>query len=206
MPYPFAEIAFTEAVKRAQAENGSRDYCEKMAENERDFRLGPDERAFLAAQDHFFMATVSETGWPYVQHRGGPPGFVHVLDEDHFAFPDFRGNRQYVSVGNLAGDDRAAFFFIDYPHKSRLKALGRVSLHDTQSRPDVIARFKAMHYRALVERVFVVEVAALDWNCPQHITERFTAAELTPVMGKLIDELEALKQENAALKARLGEA
>jgi predicted pyridoxine 5'-phosphate oxidase superfamily flavin-nucleotide-binding protein len=201
MPYPYADILFTDNVKLAQAENGARDFAEKMAQNDRDFKLGPDEAAFLQAQDHFFLATTSESGWPYVQHRGGPPGFIQILDETHFAFPDFRGNRQYISLGNLKGDDRAAFFFIDYPNKARLKALGRMSVRTKEEEPAIIDRFAALNYKAAIERVFVVEIAALDWNCPQHITPRFTAADLQPLAAK-IKELEA---ENAALKARLGE-
>ncbi|HOP19611.1 MAG TPA: pyridoxamine 5'-phosphate oxidase family protein [Parvularculaceae bacterium] len=206
MPYPYADITFTPSVKAAQSDNGSREFCEHMSRNDRDFVLGPKESAFIAARDHFFMATVSETGWPYVQHRGGPPGFVQVISERRFAFPDFRGNRQYISIGNLARNERASFFFIDYPNKARLKALATITLRKAEDEPQVIERFAALGYRAAIERVFIADVAALDWNCPQHITPRFTAAELTPVMGKLVDDLEALKAENAALKARLAGA
>ena len=201
MPYPYADILFTDDVKAAQAENGAGALAEKMSMSDRDFKLGPDEAAFLEAQDHFFMATVSQSGWPYVQHRGGPPGFIQTLDATHFAFPDFRGNRQYISLGNLKGDDRAAFFFIDYPHKARLKALGHMSVRTTEEAPEIIERFAALNYKAAIERVFVVEIAGLDWNCPQHITPRFTAADLQP----LADKVKALEAENAKLKARLGE-
>ncbi|MET0546218.1 MAG: pyridoxamine 5'-phosphate oxidase family protein [Caulobacterales bacterium] len=201
MSYPYADILFTDNVKQAQAQNGAREFAERMAQNDRDFTLGANEAEFLAAQDHFFMATISQSGWPYVQHRGGPPGFIQVLDERRFAFPDFRGNRQYISLGNLAGDDRAAFFFIDYPRKSRLKALGHIAVRTKDEEPDVIARFAALNYKAAIERVFVVEVAALDWNCPQHFTPRFTAADLAPLTARI----EALEKENAALKERLGE-
>lgn len=202
MPYPYADILFTDHVKEAQAENGARAFAEKMAQNDRDFKLGPDEAAFLAAQDHFFMGTVSESGWPYVQHRGGPTGFIQVLDETHFAFPDFRGNRQYISLGNLKGDDRAAFFFIDYPNRARLKALGHIAVRTKEEEPAIIERFAALNYKAAIERVFVVEIAALDWNCPQHITPRYTAADLAPLAAKV----KALEEENAALKKRLSEA
>jgi len=201
MPYPYADILFTDDVKAAQAENGAGALAEKMSMSDRDFKLGPDEAAFLEAQDHFFMATVSQSGWPYVQHRGGPPGFIQILNATHFAFPDFRGNRQYISLGNLKGDDRAAFFFIDYPHKARLKALGHMSVRTTEEAPEIIERFAALNYKAAIERVFVVEIAGLDWNCPQHITPRFTAADLQP----LADKVKALEAENAKLKARLGE-
>ena len=201
MPYPYADILFTDLVKQAQAENGAGGLAEKMSASDRDFKLGPDEAAFLQAQDHFFMATVSESGWPYVQHRGGPPGFIQILDETHFAFPDFRGNRQYISLGNLKGDDRAAFFFIDYPNKARLKALGHMSVRSKEEAPEIIERFAKLNYKAAIERVFVVELAGMDWNCPQHSTPRFTVADLQP----LADKVKALEAENAALKARLGE-
>ncbi len=200
MPYPFADIAFTPSVRAAQARNGSREQIARLEASDRDFRLGLEEAGFMSAQDHFYMATVSETGWPYVQHRGGPPGFVRVLGERRFAFPDFRGNRQYVSIGNLTADARAAFIFIDYPRKARLKALGRLSLLDRGDAPEVIEAFSALNYRAAVERVIVCDVAALDWNCPQHITPRFSEADLVP----LTQRIAALEQENAALKARLG--
>ncbi|MFZ5616327.1 MAG: pyridoxamine 5'-phosphate oxidase family protein [Pseudomonadota bacterium] len=203
MTYPFGDIAFTDAVKAAQSANGSRDFCEQMSAKDRDFILGPREAAFLAARDHFYMATVSETGWPYVQHRGGPPGFIQILGERRFAFPDFRGNRQYISVGNLSADARAAFFFIDYPNRARLKALANITTKTVGEAPEIIERFAALGYRAAIERVFVADVAALDWNCSQHITPRFTADEMTPVVGKLMDEIDALKEENAALRARL---
>jgi len=162
MPYPYADILFTDDVKAAQAENGAGALAEKMSMSDRDFKLGPDEAAFLEAQDHFFMATVSQSGWPYVQHRGGPPGFIQILNATHFAFPDFRGNRQYISLGNLKGDDRAAFFFIDYPHKARLKALGHMSVRTTEEAPEIIERFAALNYKAAIERVFVVEIAGPD--------------------------------------------
>ncbi len=202
MIQPFSAIAFTDAVKAMQDKAGSRAaYAAQEAEGARLFRLGPDEAAFLAARDHFYMASVSETGWPYVQHRGGPPGFIKVLDEGRFAFPDFRGNRQYVSLGNFAGDDRAAFIFMDYPRRARLKALGRVRVVDDD--PALFEQLSLPGYKAKVERAFVVEVAALDWNCPQHIVPRFTEAELAEALAPIREELARLRAENAALKAQL---
>ncbi|MEZ5922606.1 MAG: pyridoxamine 5'-phosphate oxidase family protein [Parvularculaceae bacterium] len=203
MPYPFAEIAFTPAVRAAQTANGSREFCEAMEKSDRDFVFSEREAEFLAARDHFFMATVTETGWPYLQHRGGPAGFIQVLSDKRFAFPDFRGNRQYVSVGNLSVDARAAFFFIDYPNRARLKALARVTAKSVDDEPEVIKRFSAFNYKAKIERVFIAEVEALDWNCPQHITPRFTDADLAPAISKLTNEIDALRAENEALKERL---
>ncbi|HNR75976.1 MAG TPA: pyridoxamine 5'-phosphate oxidase family protein [Parvularculaceae bacterium] len=203
MPYPFADILFTPGVEAAQAENGSREFCAALAEKDRDFRLGPREAAFIAERDHFFMATISQSGWPYLQHRGGPRGFIQILDERRFAFPDFRGNRQYISLGNLAGEARAAFFFIDYPSRARLKALARVVARTQSEEPEIIERFSALGYKAAIERVFVAEVAALDWNCSQHITPRFTETDVKAAVQDLAMETEALRSENAALSERL---
>jgi predicted pyridoxine 5'-phosphate oxidase superfamily flavin-nucleotide-binding protein len=206
MVYRFAEIAFTPAVKTAQEEHGSRAaYAEAEKQSDRDFRLGPAEAAFLAARDHFFMATVSATGWPYVQHRGGPPGFIQVLDKDHFAFPDFRGNRQYISLGNLAGNQRAAFIFMDFPNKSRLKALGQITSVTMAEDKALMQRLALQGYKAVPERAYLVKVEGLDWNCPQHITPRFSEAELAEALAPIRQRLADLEAENAALRAALAE-
>lgn len=141
------------------------------------------------------MATVSETGWPYIQHRGGPTGFVRVLDESMVGFADFRGNRQYVSVGNLMTDDRVSLFFMDYPNKTRLKLFGRARIigFDDQA---VLSRLEMPDYRARIERGFVITVEGFDWNCPQHITPRYTIEEITPT-------IDALKARIAELEAEL---
>jgi len=191
----FAEIAFTDTVRQVQAALGSRRGYEKMERSaEAGDRLGEREAAFVAARDSFYMATVGETGWPYVQHRGGPAGFVRVLDAGTIGFADFRGNRQYVSVGNLLGDGRVALFFMDYANRTRLKVYGRVKLvGDGPS--DVLARLRVPEYAAPVERGFVIGVEAFDWNCPQHITPRYTLDQVegaTAALRRRIGELEAL--------------
>ena len=140
------------------------------------------------------MATISETGWPYVQHRGGPKGFVKVLDERTIGFADFRGNRQYVSVGNLQGDDRVALILVDYPNRRRLKLLGRARAITAEDDPVTLGRLEVPGYRAKVERGLVIAVEAFDWNCPQHITPRFTEEEVAAAVAPLharIAELEA---------------
>jgi len=196
----FADIAFTPAVQAVQEQAGSRrgyaQYQERSAPND---RLGPDEAGFLGARDSFYMATVSETGWPYVQHRGGPAGFVRVLDERTIAFADFRGNRQYVSVGNLGGDDRVALIFVDYPNQRRLKLLGHAKLVDD---PAVVAQVADAAYDARVERAMVITVAAFDWNCPQHITQRYTPREIVAMEQAMLRRIEELEAEVAALQAR----
>lgn len=199
MGHRFAELAFTDGVKQIQEQEGSREGYARFEEGPANHdRLGPAEAEFLAARDSFYMATVSETGWPYVQHRGGPPGFVHVLDEKTIAFADFRGNRQFVSVGNLSVDNRVSLILVDYPNRRRLKVLGRVRVVDGGENPALLSQLEAPDYRARLERAFVITVEAFDWNCPQHITPRFTHAEIEQTVG-------ALKVRIAELEAALGE-
>lgn len=175
MPNRFSDLAFTPAVKEAQAEHGSARQYDRMQEfGPENSLLGSAEAEFIRARDSFYMATVSETGWPYVQHRGGPKGFVQVLDEKTLAFPDFRGNRQYISVGNASRNDRVALILMDYPNQARLKILGHLSEADIAAYPQL----KLAGYRAVPERALVVHVEAFDWNCPQHITPRYTVDEL----------------------------
>jgi predicted pyridoxine 5'-phosphate oxidase superfamily flavin-nucleotide-binding protein len=197
MSHRFAEIAFTGAVKAAQTRNGSRAQNQRMAE-----RAGPNaeltdrEAAFVAARDSFYLATVSETGWPYVQHRGGPPGFLKVIDSRTLAFADFGGNRQFVSVGNAAANDRVALLLMDYGQQLRLKLLGRMRMHDLgDAPPELVFEVELPDYRARIERVAVITVEAFDWNCPQHITPRFTEAEVRKSVQSLLDRIAALEAE-----------
>jgi uncharacterized protein len=201
MTHRFAELAFTPAVRAAQERMGSRKAYAKLKEGPvHHDRLGIGEAAFITARDSFYIATVGETGWPYIQHRGGPAGFVKVLDERTLGFADFRGNRQYVSLGNLGGNDRVSLFFIDYPHQARLKLLGRARPMTFEEDPELIARLAMPDYPARIERGFIIAIEAYDWNCSQHITPRFTAAEVKVAIAPLqerIRELEALlRQQN----------
>jgi uncharacterized protein len=183
MGHKFAEIAFTPNVKRMQENMGSRRGYARQEEGETHHdHLGPKEAAFIAERDSLYMATVGETGWPYIQHRGGPKGFIRVLDEKSIGIADFSGNRQYVSVGNLANDDRASLFLMDYPNRTRLKILGRVRLVGPEDAL-TLERLTVADYRARVERGLVITIEAFDWNCPQHITPRFTLAELEAAKG-----------------------
>jgi predicted pyridoxine 5'-phosphate oxidase superfamily flavin-nucleotide-binding protein len=191
----FLNLVFTPAVKAAQESNGSRmAYARHDGATGLD-RLTENEAAFIAARDSFYMATVSETGWPYLQHRGGPRGFVKVIGDRALGLADFRGNRQYVSVGNLSRDDRVALIFMDYPQKRRLKVLGRMRAVDLREAPELRAALVDEAYGARVERGLVVEVEAFDWNCPQHIVPRYSLEEITPV-------IDALKAQIAELKMR----
>ncbi len=195
MAHRFAEIAFTPAVRKMQEEMGSRAAYARMDDGSEpvNHRLGQAEAGFLRERDSLYMATVGETGWPYIQHRGGPAGFVRVLDGATIGFADFRGNRQYVSVGNLATDDRVSLFFMDYANRTRLKLFGRARIVGPEDR-DMLARLEVSDYRARIERGIVIAVEAFDWNCPQHITRRFTlddAQQLTRPLERRIAELEA---------------
>jgi predicted pyridoxine 5'-phosphate oxidase superfamily flavin-nucleotide-binding protein len=203
MARAFAEIAFTPTVLAEQARQGSASGYAKFLDGgiAAGAQLGPDEAAFIGARDGLYQATVSETGWPYVQFRGGPRGFLKVLDAKTLAYADFRGNRQYVSVGNLKGDDRVAMILVDYPNRRRLKVWGHARIVEAKDDPDLVARLHDMTYKAKPERAVVITVDAFDWNCPQHIPERYTLEELEPSLSQLRNELLHLREENAALKA-----
>jgi len=199
----FAEIAFTPAVRAAQETNGSAAaYAKLLAPDaDRGDRLTEREAAFIAERDGFYQATVSETGWPYVQFRGGPAGFLEVLDDKTIAYADFRGNRQYISTGNLTGDDRISLILMDYPNRRRLKVWGRAKLADVAQNPDQTERLHDGAYAARPERAVVITVEAFDWNCPRHIPRRFTVEELEHTLAPLREELAALRAENERLKA-----
>jgi uncharacterized protein len=203
MTHKFAELAFTPAVRAAQESMGSRKaYAKAEGGPVHHDRLGETEAAFIAARDSFYMASVSETGWPYIQHRGGPAGFIRVLDDRTLGFADFRGNRQYVSLGNLTGNDRVSLFFMDYPHQARLKLLGRARSVMPEDEPELIARLAIPDYPAKIERGFLIAVEAFDWNCSQHITPRFTATEVTAAISPLHERIRQLE----ALVSRSSEA
>lgn len=200
MGHKFAELAFTPNVKTAQEQNGSRRAYSRMeaGENHHDV-LGPNEAAFIAARDSFYMATVSETGWPYIQHRGGPVGFLSVLDEKTIGLADFRGNRQYISVGNLKTDDRVSLFLMDYPNRARLKILGRARIVDAGDL-ETLQKLPLPEYNAQVERGLLITIEAFDWNCPQHIAPRYTLTEIeaaTAPLRQRIAELEDASAERA---------
>jgi predicted pyridoxine 5'-phosphate oxidase superfamily flavin-nucleotide-binding protein len=197
----FAEIAFTPAVKAVQEQMGSRKaYAHIATSGGLADALGEDESAFLAERDSFYMASVSETGWPYVQHRGGPKGFVRVLDEHTLGFADYRGNRQYVSVGNISKNDRVALIFVDYPHRARLKILAHASVVTEADAPGTLRNLIVPGYQARVERGFVLKVEGFDWNCPQHIIPRFTEEEVRASAAPLLARIESLERENGELR------
>lgn len=204
MTHRFLEIATTPAVKAAQEAQGSRRSYARQEEGEPHHdRLGEAEAGFIATRDSFYLASVSETGWPYLQHRGGPAGFLRVLDETTLGFADLRGNRQYLSLGNLTADDRLCLFLMDYGYRARLKIFGRAQFHDLAAEPELAQRLIVPGYRAVPERGVTIKVEAFDWNCPQHITPRFSEAELAPALAPVRQRLEELEIENARLRAEL---
>ncbi len=179
MTHRFADITFTDSVKAAQEHNGSRAqndrYQSRFGPND---QLGSRETDFIAQRDTFYLATVSETGWPYVQHRGGPPGFLRVLGPNQMAYADFGGNTQLVSVGNVSKNDRCSIILMDYPKRRRLKILGHMRVEDAASvDAQTLAAVKLPDYKARVERIVFIDIVAFDWNCPQHITRRYTESE-----------------------------
>lgn len=202
MAYGFLDVAITPSVEAVQAKMGA-DRLWRDFEGHRAFdRFTASEAAFIADRDSFYMATVSETGWPYMQHRGGPRGFLNVVDERTLAFADYRGNRQYISAGNLAAADRACLFLIDYPRRARLKVYAHVETLALDDEPDLAARLAMPGYKAKAERIFRLRLKAFDWNCPQHITPRFTEDEIAGALRPLRDRLAQLEAENAELRAR----
>lgn len=179
MARAFAEIAFTPSVRAAQERYGSAKAGERFLSDEIDRRdtLTENEASFIQARDGFYLGTVSEDGWPYIQFRGGPAGFLRVLDEKTVAWADFRGNRQYLSAGNLGANDRVSLFLMDYPNRRRLKLWGRARIVDAADNPGLVEALFPAGYKAVPERVVAVTIAAFDWNCPQHIPQRLTAEE-----------------------------
>jgi predicted pyridoxine 5'-phosphate oxidase superfamily flavin-nucleotide-binding protein len=181
MAHRFADLTFTDGVKAAQEHYGSRPHNKRLQERfGPNDQLTPRETDFIVQRDTFYLATVSETGWPYVQHRGGPPGFLKVLGPNQLAYADFRGNTQLISVGNVSKNDRCSLILMDYPNRRRLKILGHMRVGDAKSLDtQTLAAVELPGYKARVERVVFIDVVAFDWNCPQHITPRYTELEFT---------------------------
>ena len=202
MNYGFLDTFSTPAVRAAQEANESRGQWENFSGHRAFDRFAENEEAFIAARDSFYMATNSESGWPYVQHRGGPAGFLKIIDDKTLAFADFRGNRQYISVGNVGADDRAALILMDYPNRTRLKILVHVEVRDLATDPGLAAKLTLPGYKGKPERAFVLHLETFDWNCPQHITPRYTVGEIETAVQPLHVRIAALEAENAAFRAK----
>lgn len=192
----FANITFTPSVLKQQEALGS---LGKHGDTQlADARLGVNEIAFIENATSFYMATVTETGWPYIQHRGGPAGFVRTLDDKTIGFSDFKGNRQYITTGNLAINNRVSLFFMDYLRKARFKLLGRARVVDS-SDSKTLADLAPANNRVRIERGILITIEAFDWNCSQHITQRFTALDVQSVVSVLQTRVQELEEKVAEL-------
>ena len=200
MSYGFLDIAITPSVRAVQADMGADVWTDFKGHREFD-RFRAEETAFIAQRDSFYMASVSETGWPYVQHRGGPRGFLKVVDDRTLAFADYRGNRQYISTGNLKADGRVSLILMDYAQRARLKIYAHAEIIAADADPALAALVTVPGYKAKMERIYRLKLQAFDWNCPQHITPRFTEEEVAAAVRPLREQLQALEAENAALRA-----
>jgi len=203
MAQAYFDIAYTPSVKAAQVVNGSRDFLADFKGRKENNRITAAEAEFIATRDSFYVASVSETGWPYVQHRGGPMGFLRVIDEKTLAFPDFRGNRQYISLGNVTANDRVALFLMDYPHRRRLKIYARIETKDLTADAALAEKLAMPGYPAKIERAFVLHLEAFSWNCLQHITPRFTEAEIDAALSPVRARIAQLEAENKMLREKL---
>ena len=201
-------IAFTDDVREVQQQYGSAEFYDRVRSRATGASgpdpLGPREAAFLAERDGFYLSTVSETGWPYVQFRGGPPGFVSVRDAHTIAWADFRGNLQHVSTGNLIGDQRVAIIAVDYNRRERLKIFGTARVVRIEDDPAYVSSLTIDDDDAVVEAAITVTVTAFDWNCPQHIPRRLTLDEVDQRVAPLRERLIQLEAENAALRQAAG--
>ena len=207
----FAALAFTPEVKALQERYGSRQQYARMQTRLEDSGaaqqgLGEFEREFIAERDSFYWATIGSTGWPYIQHRGGARGFLKVIDERTLALADLRGNKQYISTGNLRTDARVAMILMDYARQERMKILGTVDVLEAEAAAPWLERLRIPGETAPIERVFLIHVEAFDWNCPQHITPRFTGEQVRALLAPLEQRLQELEAENKKLRASAGVA
>jgi predicted pyridoxine 5'-phosphate oxidase superfamily flavin-nucleotide-binding protein len=204
MAQNYVHTLFTDTARAMQEADGSRGAYARMeagASGEPD-RLSASEAEFIAARDSFYLASVTSQGWPYVQHRGGPAGFLKVLPDNRLGFADYRGNRQHVSTANLVEEPRVSLFLMDYPNRRRLKILGRARIVFPDTDPGLVASLMPEGYRAVPERAYVIDVVGFDWNCPQHITPRFTETEIAQAIRPLTAEIAQLRAELDRLRGQ----
>ncbi len=201
----FAEIAFGDAVKEMQVKLGSRASYARMEQDTYRDGLTENEVDFIAQRDSFYMATNGENGFPYIQHRGGPKGFLKVLDAKRIGFIDFRGNMQYISVGNIATNNNVALILVDYPAKARLKIYAKAEIVELKDNEKLLKELDLQEYKFRPERMMILHVEAYDWNCPQHITPRYTVEEIEDAFTPQRELITSLHAEIKSLKARLKE-
>ncbi|WP_434582474.1 pyridoxamine 5'-phosphate oxidase family protein [Klebsiella sp. R390] len=199
----FLDIAITPDVMDVQHEMGSDGMWQSPRRPRRGERFSDSEEEMITSRDSFYLATLSQTGWPYIQHRGGPVGFLHLLNDTTLAMADFGGNRQYITTGNLRGSDRACLFLMDYPRRARLKIYATIDVLAKEDEPELLARVTPENYRARVERIYRFHLQAFDWNCPQHITPRYSPQQIAEYSQTLQQRIHELEQENQRLQQQL---
>lgn len=193
MAMKYLELGMTGAVRRAQSQYYGRAVNIPEAP-ERD-TLGQDEAEFIAARDSFYLGSISEIGWPYIQHRGGAKGFLRLVNETTLAFADYKGNRQLLTTGNISVNDHVALFLMDYPNRTRLKILGHARVEDARTHPELVAQFTDRKMQSAVERLVFIDVVSFDWNCPKYITPRYSAEEVEELAGPLRRRIAVLETE-----------
>lgn len=203
MSHKFFDLTFTESVKKTQEQYGTRRNFARMEGGKPDFYgLTDAEADFIERMDGFYLATVGENSQPYIQFRGGAAGFLKVLDDKTLGYADFRGNLQYISVGNLAANDKAALFLMDYANRQRLKILARIEIKDAKDAPELIEKLAVTDYKAKIERAVIIHVEAFDWNCPQHIKPKYTLEQIKQMVAPLNEQIEKLEKEIAQLQKK----
>ena len=199
----YAKLAFTDPIKSIQEEEGSREAYERMEKMKLPEGLTFREMSFIQQRDSFYVASYGENGFPYIQHRGGPKGFLKVIDSETLAFLDFRGNKQYITTGNVQTHNKVSLILVDYPNRARLKLYAEAEVVSLNEKSELREMLELENYRYHPERIFVFKVKAFDWNCPQHITPRFTVEEIAKMAEEKDNYIENLKEEIKVLKEKL---
>lgn len=202
----FAEIAFSDAVKEFQEKHGSRKGYERMEKFNTIDGLSENEKGFIKDRDSFYLASIGVKNFPYIQHRGGPKGFVKVIDKKTIGFIDFSGNKQYISVGNFVTNNNVALIMVDYPAKARLKIFAKAEIIELKDNPELLSKLDLGGYQYRPERMMIFHIEAYDWNCPQHITPRFTIDEIEKALKPQLNKIEQLEKENQLLKQKIAAA
>ncbi|MDC8103393.1 pyridoxamine 5'-phosphate oxidase family protein [Chryseobacterium sp. PTM-20240506] len=199
----YANTAFTEVIKAIQEQQGSRDIYERMEKQSYRDGLTEVEKGFISGMDSFYLASFGENGFPYIQHRGGPKGFVKVIDKETLGMIDFSGNKQYISVGNIVTNNKVSLIMMSYPMRARLKIYAKAEVIEIEDDPALFKELKPNDYKFKPERMLIFRIEAYDWNCPQHIIPRYTESEITEILGPKLEYIEKLEEELSTLRNRI---
>ena len=199
----YYKLAFTEEVKKMQEKYGSRQQYDLVEQKSDRIGLGIREKQMIEQMNHFYIASMGTNEFPYIQHRGGPVGFLKVVDDQTLAFPDFNGNKQYITLGNLKKNQNVSLFIISYPHQARLKVYAEVEVLEPDKAAEIFGKQRLEGYEHRVERVFILNIKAWDWNCSQHITPRYEEKDIAHLMENAMGQIDTLKTENERLKRLL---